>query len=205
MKSNSLKLLFSAALFLLPAMPLQAGLNAVLRMDVNCYFQAKSAASGDIVAGKVGKVRLNSKQLLQLIAREKGIKFTKGSILMATDEGAVYVADSQRTLLTDVSDLVQLEFEADVELFNGKVNVVTGKEDSRTYYPLALKLNLTDFQGTLRGIGIEDRIATAPQKIGVQVIRGNTDCSINGRGLVNGVLGYYEGKINLKGKTASVP
>ncbi len=204
MKSNLLKLLFAAGLFLLPAMSLQAGLNATLRVDINCYFQAKTSSSGALESGKVGIVRLNSKQLLTLISKEKGIKFANGTLLMVSDEGVVFVADAQGNVLMDVSDLVQVKLEKAEELLSGKVNLTNGKEDSRTYFPLTLTFNLATLKGTLRGIGTEDRLTTAPNKDGIQIIRGSTDSAVSGKGIINGGLGYFEGRINLKGRNASI-
>ena len=204
MKSNSLKFLLSAGLFLAPALSVQAGLNARLKVDVNCYFQSKTAVSGGVESGKVGIVRLDSKQLLTLIGKEKGVRFANGSQLVITDEGATQITDASGTFLMDVSNLVRMEFQKADELLSGKVNLSNGKEDSRTYYPISLTLNLSTLKGTLRGIGIEDRLTTAPNGDGVQIIRGNTDSSVNGKGMVNGGLGYYEGTINLKGRNASI-
>ncbi|MEO5914700.1 MAG: hypothetical protein ABIS50_10735 [Luteolibacter sp.] len=204
MKSNSLKFLLSAGLFLLPAMSLQAGLNATLQVDINCYFQAKTGISGGVESGQVGVVRLDSKQLLTLIGKEKGIKFANGTLLMVSDDAVVFVADAQGNSIMDVSNLVKIVFRKGHELLHGKVNLTNGKEDSRTYYPISLTFNLTTLKGSLDGIGIEDRLTTAPDGDGVQIIRGNTDCSVNGKGLVNGGSGFYEGTINLKGRNASV-
>lgn len=204
MKSNFLKFLFSAGLVLLPAMSLQAGLNATLRVDINCYYQAGTSVSGGVESGRIGIVRLDSKQLLTLIGQEKGIKFANGSLLVVSDEGVVFVADAQGNTIMDVSNLVLVKVQKADELLGGKVNLTNGKEDSQTYFPLSLTFNLATLKGTLRGIGIEDRIATAPNNDGVQIIRGSTDCAVSGKGIVNGGLGYYEGRINLKGRNASV-
>jgi len=204
MKSNSLKLILSAGLFLLPAMSLQAGLDTVLKVELNCYFQAKTSLSGNIDAGKVGNVRLNSKQLLTLIGRERGIRFPYGSQLKVTDVGYVYVADSNGNSILDASPYVQVTFFKGKELLNGKINIANGKEDTRTYYQLALRLNLTTLKGTLRGIGIEDLIVTAPDRDGIQIARGNTDSTVNGKGIVNGGTGYFDGRINLKGRSAVI-
>ena len=203
MKSNLLPFLFTIGLFLLPAGSLHAELDSVLKLDVNCYFQSKESTSNKAFTGKVGKVRLDSKQLLKLIGNQKGVKFPKGSILMVADDGSVFVADSKRTFIADANAFVQLVFERDVELFNGRLNLDTGKEDSRTYYPLALKLKLANIEGTLHGIGIEKLFVGEPKKTGIQLTRGHTKSDINGKGTLNGGLGYYEGKIDLKGKTAS--
>ena len=190
-------------LFLLPAASLHAELDAVLRLDVRCYFQAKESASNKAMTGKVGKVRLNAKQLLSLIAKEKGVKFPNGSMLMAADDGSVFVADSRRAFIVDVSEFVLLVFERDEQLFNGRMSLKTGKEKSSTYYPLALDLKLASVQGTLHGIGIEKRTIGEPKKTGVQLTRGRTQSDINGKGMINGGVGYCEGKIDLKGKTAT--
>lgn len=203
MKSNKLPFLLSIGLFLLPATALHAGLDAVLRLDVQGYFQAKESASNKAMTGKVGKVRLNAKQLLGLIGKEKGVKFPNGSMLMAADDGSVFVADSKRTFIVDASEFVQLVFKRDEQLFNGRMSLKSGKEDSTTYYPLALDLNLASIQGTLHGVGIEKRTIGEPKKTGVQFIRGRTQSDINGKGIINGGAGYCEGKIDLKGKTAS--
>lgn len=204
MKSNSLKTILFAGLFLLPAMSLQAGLNATLRVDINCYYQAATSVSGGVESGRIGIVRLDSKQLLTLVGREKGIKFANGTLILVSDDGVVFVGDAQGNSIMDISDLVQVDFQKKEELLGGKVNLTNGKEDSRTYFPLSLTLNLSTLKGTMRGIGIEDRIATAPSGDGVQIIRGSTDSAVSGKGQVNGGLGYFEGRINLKGRNASV-
>ncbi len=203
MKSNSLPFLFTLGLFLLPAASLHAELDAVIKLDVHCYFQSKESTSNKALTGKVGKTRLDSKQLLKLIGNQKGVKFPKGSLLMADENGNVFVADSKRTFITSADEYVRLAFDRDGQLFSGRLNLKTGKEDSRTYYPLALKLNLASIEGTLRGIGIEKRFIGEPKKTGIQLTRGNTQSDINGDGILNGGTGYYEGKIDLKGKTAS--
>jgi hypothetical protein len=197
-------MLFSAGLFLLPAVSSKAGLNTVIKVDINCYFQAKVSASGGVDAGKVGIVRLSSKQLLNLIGREKGIRFPATTQLMADDRGNVYAANSDGDPIMDASPYIRLEFYKGSELLNGKVNVATGKEDSTSHYRLALKLKLTNLVGTLRGVAVENLLVTAPNKDGTQIARGNTDSSVNGKGRVNGGTGYYDGKINLKGRNAVV-
>ncbi|MES2658756.1 MAG: hypothetical protein V4689_09060 [Verrucomicrobiota bacterium] len=204
MKSNSLKFLLSAGLFLLPAMSAQAGLKAVLNVDINGYFQAKKSVSGGIESGQVGVVRLESKQLLSLIAQEMGIRFSNGSLLMVSDQAEVYVADAAGNFITNVSPYVKLELKKGNELLHGKVNILNGKEDSRTYFPLALRLNLTKLQGTLHGIGIEEMLVTQPDGDGVQIFRGNTNCSLNGKGVINGGAGLFDGVINIKGRNADV-
>ena len=205
MKSQSLKLILSAGLFLIPPLSLQAaGLDTVLKVELNCYYQAKTSVSGDVASGKVGIVRVNSKQLLNFIGRERGIRFANGSQLMVTDSGDVYVADSDGNSILDVNEYVHVSFAKEKQLYNGKINTSTGKEDSRNYYRLALKLNLSTLKGSLRGIGIEDLLVTAPDKDGIQIARGNTASTVNGRGVVNGGPGYFDGRINLKGRSAII-
>jgi hypothetical protein len=107
-------------------------------------------------------------------------------------------------MILDVSNLVLVKVEKSQQLFNGKLDLTNGKESSRTYFPLSLTFNLATLKGTVRGIGIEDRRTTAPDRDGVQVTRGTTDCDVSGKGVVNGSPSYFEGKVNLKGRSASI-
>ncbi len=204
MKSLALKTLFAAGLLLFPTMSAQAGLNSDIKLDVNCYFQAKTSFSGNVDAGKVGIVRLGAKQLLNLIGREKGIRFPSGSRLMADEVGNVFIADSLGNSIMDASPYAKLEYYKNNELLDGAINVSTGKEQSRTYYRLALKLNLTSLVGTLRGVAVEALLVSAPDRNGIQITRGTITSTVNGKGSVNGGAGYYDGKIVLEGRGATV-
>lgn len=203
MKSNPLPLLLSIGLFLLPTTSLYAKLDSVLTLSMNCYFQSKESSSTNTLSGKVGNVRVNAKQLLAQIGKQNGVSFPRGSILMVADDGTVFVANSQRVFIADASAYLRIVFDREDELFQGNLNLTNGKEKSTTYYGMALKLNLANLQGTVRGLAIESKDVGPPKKTGVQITQGTTSSRISGQGAVNGGLGYYEGKIDLKGKTAS--
>lgn len=205
MKRNSLKLILSAAIFLLPAMSLQAALDTVLNVDLIGYYQAKIAVVGDTQAGQVGNFRVNANQLLALIGQEKGIRFPKGSHLMVSASGEVYVAAADGTNILDAGEFLQVNFYDAQEVLQGKINTTNGSEDSVKYYSLVLKLNFVSARGTLRGVAIERTLAALPNKYGIQVTNGSTISSVNGRGIINGGAGFFEGKINLTGRSVTIP
>lgn len=204
MKSTFLKPILSAGLFLLPVLSLHATPDTVLKVDVKCYFQAKTSISKDKQKGDVDTVRLNSKQLLKLIAREKGAKFPNGSQLIVNEAGGVAVFDSKGNFIMDASPYVTLVFSTAKQLVDGTRDLDDGKENTLSFYPIALKLKLSTAKGTLRGVAIEHTRVSSPDRDGIQVTRVDLESAINGKGEINGGFGCYEGEIKLEGREAVI-
>lgn len=202
MKSTSLKLALYAGLFLFPAAALQASVDSVLKLDLRCYYQKKISSSNLKESGKVETVRLDSKQLLKMLSKEVGVKYPGGSQLKVAVDGKVFVADSKGNTLGDVSRFFSAKLDTNNSLFDGKYDGESGKEDSRNYFPISFSINLPALKGTVTGLAIEDFKANKPDKFGIQEITGRTSSSVNGKGLIEGRLAYYDGSLKLDGKNA---
>lgn len=204
MKSNLLKPILAVGFFLLPTLSLHATVDSVLKIDLNSYYQSKKSKGSKFASGKVTTVRVDSKQLLKLLGQEKGVRFPSGSRLMVTDVGYVYVANSKGQEVIDAAPYVQVAYGKSEELFDGKVNVTNGKENARTYSMIQLSLDFPTLEGTLEGVAIEKVKVNAPDRDGIQKSRTETKSTINGEGVINGGTGYFDGKVNLKGRGAVI-
>ncbi len=204
MKSNLLRLSLSAGLFLLPALSLHAEVDAALKVEVDSYYQSNFSTGGKFDSGKVKKVRINSKQLLKLVSQEKGFNFPSGSKLMVTDVGYVYVANSKGQEILAAAPYIQMDLQKSDELFDGKINVQNDKENARTYYKIVLKLDLSVAKGSLSGVAIEKVNVSEPNRDGIQKTLTETKSPVNGKGVVNGGTGYFDGNIKLQGRGAVI-
>jgi hypothetical protein len=201
MKSRSIllrSLLVAAALF--PAVPAQATVPSPLVLVFTFFVQASEVTEGDLYKGEVEPVRLNTKDLLALLAAETHQTFPKGARIIVDPDGDVIVTDKNGAFLADVSTLVFADFGP--YLFDGVFNNVTEQERSKIYITFGLEISLPT-EGLvldLTGMAKEDFTATKPTNQGVQTFKGKIACAVTGRGTLDGGLILGEGKIDLSGK-----
>lgn len=204
MKSYSLKPLLGSGLFLLSALSLQAGVESVLKLDLRCYYQNKFSSTDTKVTGSVDPVRLDSKQLLKLLAQQTGLKYAGGSQLRFDTDGSVHITDSKGNTIADVSRYFSTEQERDNSAFDGKYNRETGQETSHNYFPISFTINLPSLKGTVSGIVIEKFTVTKPDKFHIQRLEGRATSNVNGQGRIEGKSAFFDGKMILTGKKAVV-
>jgi len=194
--------ILAAGLFLLPALPLHASVDAMLTLAVNCYYQQKVATTGVITAGVVDSVRVDSKQLLVLLQKELLVTFPRGAQLQVATDGKVYVVDSKAVMITEVSTYLQATVDDGVRLLHGQHNLATKQQNTRNYYPITLTFNFAKLQGTIKGLLIERLTCGAPDRYGFNVTMEKSSATVNGGGIYNGKDAYFDGVLVLLGKTA---
>jgi len=204
MKFHSPKLLLGSGLLLLSALSLQAEVEATLNLDLRCYYQDKITTSSSQVKGSVDVVRLDSKQLLKLLAKQTGLKYPGGSQLRVSASGKVFVSDSKGNSIADVSRYFKASLNHDDALLDGKYNRETGEEKSVNYLPISFTINLPSLKGTVSGISIENFSVSKPDKFGIQQISGKSTSNVNGKGQLSGKVAYLDGKLSLSGKEAII-
>ncbi len=204
MKSKTLQRLFASALFFLPTLSLQASIESTLKIDLKCYYQARTTTANNNISGQVNTVRLDSKQLIRLISRKVGNSYPNGAKLIVAADGSIQVADSKGKFLRDVSQYFSLVNDQTSDLFNGKRNTLTKVEASRNYYRTQLTIALPEIATTCDGILIEDLKVTTPNKLKVQVSSGKSTSNLSGNGTVDGKPAFCDGSLKLNGKQAEV-
>lgn len=202
MKSKSLNLLIAAGLFLFPALT-HASVDSFLKLDLTYYYQEKLSSNEEGNSGKVRIARIDAKQLLDLIGKQLGANFPKGSQLKVAVDGKVYATDSDGNTLRDVSQYLEAKVSTKNRLFDGNVNHVTRKEDSRNYFPISFIIELPGLEGTVEGIAIETFKVGPPNKDGVQITTGQISSTVNGNGMVGVGAAYFEGTMELTGRQAT--
>ena len=204
MKSKPLRLLLATGLFLFPALTAQASVDSTLRLEIKCYYQLKTAVSGVKDIGTAKIVRLDSKQLIVLLSKDAGIKYPGGSRLEVATDGKVFVTNSKGDRLGDVSQYFHATLETQSRVYDGFRNTETGQETTRNYFPVSFTINLPSLKGTVSGMASELFKVTPPTGDGLQLVIGHSDADVNGRGSFDGALAYYNGKLALDGRKASV-
>lgn len=197
-------LLIITGLFVTSAVSLQASVDSVMKLELLGYMQKKSSTSETTERGSVDRFRVESKQLLSLIAKQSATKFPSGSKLQVTTDGTVYVADSKGKWVTDVSEYLEVAFDDKNRLFDGKRNVVTGTESSKNYFPVSLAIRLPGLTGTVSGIAIENFKVRDPDGDGVRIITGDSKSTVNGKGTVEEGPALYDGRLRLIGRRAEI-
>lgn len=204
MKSKTLQLIIAAGLLICPALAQETSVNSFLTLDMKCYYQKSGTPSGTIGAGKVGVIRVGSKQLLQLAANQLGVRFPNGSRLLATPDGSIFAVNQKGALLRDLSPYFTLTRDTANLLFDGRSKQPEGKQTSRNYYPVALAFNVAGVNGSVGGILIETFKITAPDKFSIRRISSDSSTEVNGKGTYGNSLSYYEGRLKLLGRTALI-
>lgn len=201
MKSTAHKLLLAIGLISLSSLSLNAAVDSLLILDAKCYSQKKVVTTPERVEGQVAKTRLDTKQLLQLLAKDVGVTYTNGSRLKVV-AGEVYVADSNGKELGNVSQYFQLMVNTNSGLLNGARNLKSNEERTQNYQSMSFTINLPRLKGKVTGLLTEKIEISSPNKLGVQVARANGGANVSGKGAINGNLAYFEGDFRLEGREA---
>jgi hypothetical protein len=204
MNTSVSKSLLTACFLLLPASLVHAAPEAALKVTMNGYFQSNVSNSTKFLRGKVGRARISTKQILKLISQDSHRSIPAGSQIIVKEDGSTEVVDRNGNLILDSSEYVQVRYYTESEIIDGVRNLDNGKEKSRSYFKISLALNLSGFTGTVSGMAIAQNLITEPDKDGVQKWRVNTQSQVNGRGEIKGGPGFYDGKIKLNGRGASI-
>jgi hypothetical protein len=196
--------LLITTLFLGSAISLQARVDSVLKLELKRSTQATRSTSSTTEKGKVSNSRVDSKQLLSLIAKARGTRFPDGSKLQVASDGTVYVADSKGRQVSVVSEYLRMSFDDKNNLFDGQRNLVTGTETSKNFFPIRLVIDLPDLKGSVAGIADEDFKAGEPDDDGVRIISGASKSMVSGKGSFEGGTALYEGTLRLTGRQAEI-
>jgi hypothetical protein len=203
MNTSSLKWITAAGISLLSCATLQAAIDSIVDVDLKCYYQSSFTSNQDRVTGKVSVLRLSGKQLVTLLAKKSGIKYTNGSRLKSVG-GLIYVADAKGKPLGDVSKYFKLKISNTATLFNGSRDLASGKEKTRSYESVTFTLNLPGLEGTINGVLLDDLTIAAPNKFGVQYSTGVGSANVNGTGFFDTKTAYFDGGLSLLGREAYV-
>lgn len=204
MKTKTLQWIITAGLLICPALAQEATVNSFLTVDMKCYYQQSGTATGTVGAGKVGVFRISSKQLLQIAAKQLGVKFPSGAKLLVTPDGSVYAVKQNGSVIRSLSDFYTLKRDTENLLFDGRSKQPAGKQTSKNYYPSTLNINVAGLVGTIGGVQIETFNISAPDKFGIRRISSDSKTEISGAGTYNNSLSYYVGDMKLTGKTALI-
>ncbi|GAA5130202.1 hypothetical protein JIN84_04380 [Luteolibacter yonseiensis] len=204
MKSHFLKPLLASGLFLVPAISLQAGVETTLKLDLRCYYQKRISTSNSHVTGDVEAVRLDSKQLLKLLAKQTGLKYSGGSQLRVATSGKVIVTDSKGNAIADVSRYFTATLAQDDSIFDGKYKRDTLEQKTTNYFPISFTINLPALKGTVSGIATEKLDISKPDKFDIQRSESKSSANVNGQGQLSGNVAYFDGKLSLSGKDAAI-
>ncbi len=196
--------LLLATFSLLGSLASKASIESTLTVKMLCYYQSKLVSNGGFVSASGATVRLDSKQLINILAKKLDIRYPNGSQIRVTPDGAVFIADPRGKSLGDVSDYLKFQFDGNAQIFTGKQNTLTGAETSRNYFPVTFILNLPGLTGSVSGVAIENLSVSNPNRDRVQLSATTTTSNVNGKGLVEDKLGYYEGSLVLSGRSAVV-
>ncbi|MEO5711941.1 MAG: hypothetical protein ABIT37_00485 [Luteolibacter sp.] len=204
MKSITYKLLLASGLFLLPALSAQASVDSTLRLDIKCYYQLKTYVSGVKSIGTAKVVRLDSKQLIVLLGKQVGIKYSGGSQLQVAVNGQVFITNSAGDRLGNVSKYLKADLDTQSRVYDGFHNNQTNQETTRNYFPVSFTMDLPGVKGTVYGMANELFKITPPTGDGLQLTIGHTDADVNGSGSFSGALAHYNGKLALDGRKAII-
>lgn len=204
MKTFVSKSLLATCLCLMPAPLLHAAPDVALKISLNGYYQAKIAKSSSFLRGKVAKTRISTKQILKLISQESGRSIPSGSQLMVNPDGSSTVVDRKGDIILDSTQYVRVIYYSDTEIIDGVRNTDSGKEKSNSYLKIALALDLEGMSGTINGMAISENRISPPDRDGVQKWTVHARSQVNGRGEIKGGPGFYDGKINLDGRGATI-
>jgi 3D (Asp-Asp-Asp) domain-containing protein len=191
-------------LFLSSAVFLQASVDSVLTLELKRYTQSISSTSSTTEKGRVSNSRVDSKQLLKLIAKARSTQFPDGSKLQVAVDGTVYVADSKGRWVTDVSEYLRVDFDDKNRLFDGHRNLMTGTETTKNFFPIRLVINLPSMKGSVSGIANEDFKAGEPNSDGVRILSGASKSMVSGKGSAEGGTALYQGTLRLVGRRAEI-
>ncbi len=204
MKSITFKLLLASGFFLLPSLSTQASVDSTLRLDIKCYYQLKTSVSGVKSIGIAKIVRLDSKQLIVLLGKQVGVSYPGGSQLEVAVNGQVFITNSKGDRLGNVSKYLKAELNTAGRVYDGFRNNQTGQETTRNYFPVSFTMDLPGVKGTVYGMANELFKITPPTGDGLQLTIGHTDADVNGNGKFNSATAYYNGKLALDGRKASI-
>lgn len=201
MKTKSLlcPLLCAAALF--STLPASATVPAPLVLHFTYYAQVSEEIDEDgVVHGDVQSFRLDSKDLLKLLALETGMVFPKGSKIIVDPDGDCFVVDKNGDFIVDVSLFLFADFGD--SLFDGFFDLDTEHEKSTIFIAFALDLNLPsdDLLLEIFGMAKEKFSASKPKNNGTQKLKGDINVDVSGRGSIDEELILGEGSVKLNGK-----
>lgn len=203
LKSPGFSLLF--AVMFPVALPVQATpeKNFVTPFLATGQYQVPQAiqASGfeDKLVGKLQSVRLNGKDLLNLISQATETNFPRGAkILVDLDGfkladkfitssalvGGTFVVDKNGVVLANASPYVIVTFNFDALIFAGTVDFENDKEKTKNKFPATVQLLFPDRDIDITFVGncFENFSMSAPNNEGVQRVKGTTRFQGEGSG-----------------------
>lgn len=223
---NKYPLLLPLVAAMLPALPANATVpenyvtvNAKVSYQKNMIYSGETArVAADTVRGVLGTLRINTKDLLKVIAEDRGFSLPKGARFLHVNNGFVlanagvsakggmgsmWIVDKQGFPVFDVSDYFNLYFDLNNLIWEGTYNFENEKENSKNRFPCGIFLNYVDYNGGIqpRGNGFGQRVLLE----GTGVVRENFQSSFKngtykasgsgvGDGYVTGRVGDNFGK-----------
>jgi hypothetical protein len=167
------------------------------------FFQVPSSlvTSGveDKLVGKLQGVRLNGKDLLNLISEETEIEFPRGARLLVDLDsfkladkfitssalvGGTFVVDRNGAVLVNASPYVIVTFNFDDLIFSGVVDFENDKEKTKNRFPATVQIIFPhrDIDVLFTGNCFENFSMSAPNNQGEQRVKGTTRFQGEGSG-----------------------
>lgn len=216
---NKNPLLLPLVAAMLPALPANATVpenyvtvNAKVSYQKNTLFSTQTArADVGTIRGQLGTLRINTKELLKVIAEDLNLTLPKGArflhvnntFLVAGAEagtkgslGGMWIVDKQGFPISNVSNYFNIEFDLGSLIWEGTYNPSTDRERSTNRFPFSILFNYF-INGGIQPRGIDESMGVFLE--GTGVVRENFQSSSrNGtyRASDNGVGdGYVTGTV----------
>lgn len=204
MKTKILRVILPSLLFFAGALNSEARIDSELDLDLKCYFQNSLVVTNSRETGQLATGRVNSKDLMRLIGQQSGVSFRNGSKLKMATDGKVYVETPDGSVRTDVSQYVMGYPETADQAIDGSYYFDSNRENRRYFYRIQIQINIGNLQGVVSGLTEESINASPPNRYDVQIVKSSGKSVVNGKGLFQGKLAYFDGKLTLKGSQAVV-
>ncbi|QJE96190.1 hypothetical protein [Luteolibacter luteus] len=220
MKLDSPKmLLLCAAMF--PALPVQATpeknyVNPFIGGQFQLSEEINPTSSLDKIVAKVQTVKLNGKDLLQLISEATETEFPKGARLLVDLSGikaagvaplggttiaTTWVVDRDGTPLLNATEFLLFTFDFNSLIYSGLVDFLNNKEKTKNQFPATLRMVFShrDIDVFFQGNCFENFRMSSPNSQGVQHVHGVTRFAADGHGFFNDELFVGSTDIILRG------
>lgn len=220
MKLNSPRMmLLCAAMF--PATPVQATpeknyATPFIAGQFQVSEEIKGSGLEDKIIGKLQTVKLNGKDLLDLISEATETEFPKGARLLVdlggikaasvspmggTTAGSVWVVDRDGDPILNASSYLFFTFDFNALIYSGLVDFLNEKEKTKNQFPATLRMVFPqrEIDVFFQGNCFENFRMSSPNADGIQNVRGVTRFAGDGHGVFEGELFVGSTDIVLRG------
>lgn len=220
MKLNSPRMmLLCAAMF--PAMPVQATpeknyATPFIAGQFQLSEEINTSSTLDQVIGKLQTVKLNGKDLLELISEATETEFPKGARLLVdlggfkgasvapmggTTIATTWVVDRHGDPILNASAYLLFTFDFNALIYSGLVDFLNDREKTKNQFPATLRMLFPhrDIDVLFQGNCFENFRMTSPDSQGIQNVRGVTRFAGDGHGFFEDELFVGSADVILRG------